>query len=136
MRTPLFVAAWVAAVAAVAASQDKRQDDPRVLVVTGCVERSWLKVVTTDPNDTHVDKFHLRGSKDLLKTLTKDLNGHKVEVTGILDDPGRTMGTGQTKQIGKKTKVYVGQREILDHPPIRDPSIDVRSFKDLSDKCR
>jgi hypothetical protein len=133
MRTLVFI---VAAVASVSAAQEKRQGDPRVLVVTGCVDRSWLKVLSVDPFATHVDRFRLRGSKDLLKTLTKDLNGHKVEVTGVLDDPGKTMGTGKTKEIGKKTKIYVGQRDRQEIPAVQDPILEVRSYRNVSPTCR
>jgi hypothetical protein len=60
MQTLVFL---VAAVMGVSAAQEKRQEDPRVLVVTGCVDRSWLKVISVDPFATHVDRLRLRGSK-------------------------------------------------------------------------
>ncbi|SRR5258707_9435020 len=132
MRTLLFIAAAVA----LASAQEKRKEDPRVLIVTGCVDGAWLKAVSTDPLGTHVDKFQLRGHKDLMQTLTRDLNGHRVEVTGLLKDPGKTMGTGKTKEIGKKTKIYVGQRSLRDMPAIQYPILEVQSYLNITDTCR
>ena len=131
MRVLIFI---VTAAVAVAAAQEKHED-PRVLIVTGCVDSTWLKVVTSDPIKTYTDKFRLRGSKDVLKVLTKDLNRHKVEVTGVLKDPGKTMGTGKTVDVGKKTKIYVGQRERVDVPAIEDPILTVQSYRDIDKTC-
>jgi len=121
---------------AVTGQTGKKSDDRRVMVVTGCIERSWIKVHQTDPIGSHTDRFRLRGNKDLLKVLTRDYNGHLVEVTGLLTDPGKTQGTGKTVQLGKKTKVYSGAREVQDVPPLQDPSLEVQSYRDLKNSCR
>src|SRR6185295_6063545 len=135
MRT-LSVAAAVVMIVAAVSAQEKRANDARVMTVTGCVEKSCLKVLSVDPVETHLDKFRLKGNKDLMKTLTKDLNGHEVEVTGVLEDPQKVMGTGQSKEIGKKTRIYVGQRERSEIPPTVDPAIVVDTFKDIKPRCR
>jgi hypothetical protein len=135
MRALITVLLVIAASATLAA-QEKRTPDPRIFVVTGCVEHTILKVTETTTFNQTVDRYQMRGTKDLMKVLTKDLNGHTVEVTGILKDPGHTTGTGQTKDIGKKTKIYVGQRERSDLPTAIDPSLEVQSFRDVNSNCR
>jgi hypothetical protein len=120
-----------------AAFQDqKKSRDARVMVVTGCVDGSWLKVRQTDPIGTHTDRFRLRGNKDLMKALTKDNDGHFVEVTGVLSDPDNTQGRGKTVQIGKKTTITTGARDVPGPTDMkRDPTLDVTSFKPLKDDC-
>jgi hypothetical protein len=118
-----------------AGAQDRKHGDRRTIVVTGCVERSWLKVRKSDSDGTHVDRFKLRGSKDLIKALTGDHDRHLVEVTGLLTDPGNTQGVGKSVQLGKKNRVYTGAREVPDRPPVVDPLLDVQAFRVISDSC-
>lgn len=84
---------------AFASPQDEKKgrDNARVMVVQGCVNRSRLDVMRVDAQvSTTFDHFHLRGNKDLMKQLTKNLDGHRVEVTGVVDDPHNTQGRGKT----------------------------------------
>lgn len=138
MLTRLGALAIAFALAATVAAQDKgKSDSRREVVVTGCVERTWLKVRQSDMLDVnYADKYHLRGSKDLVKKISHDLDGHRVEVTGLLDDPAKVQGDGKSVTLGKKSRLYVNSKEKSPVPPVVDPSIDVRSFRDLEERCR
>ena len=133
----VFIAVLAAAVVAGAGQDEKKTRDTRVMVVTGCINRTMLEVRQTDTYGSHTDRFRLRGSKDLMKTLTKDNDGHLVEVTGVVKDPDNTQGRGKTIQVGKKTTITTGARDVPSPLDIkRDPILDVESFKSLKDDCK
>lgn len=134
MRTGLLSVALIAAVPALLFAQEPK-DQRRIVTVEGCVQRSWLKVLQEGAPGRHVDQYHLHGSKDLMKTLTKDLNGHDVEVTGALSDPENTQGTGKEISIGKNTRIYTNARDVPPVPPLIDPTIEVSSFRDVKTTC-
>ena len=137
MRPGLIASlALVASFPGLLLAQEPR-DQRRIVTIEGCVQKQWLKVVQQDavPFSTYVDKYHLHGPKDLMKTLTKDLDGHEVEVTGALSDPSKTQGTGKEVMIGKKTRIYTNERERSNVPPIIDPTIEVSSFRDVNKTC-
>ncbi|HEX6464394.1 MAG TPA: hypothetical protein VFZ98_08075 [Vicinamibacterales bacterium] len=132
------VAASLVAAIALASPQDekKKKDSERVMIVKGCVSGSRLDVTQIDTAGFTVDHFKLRGNKDLMKVLTKDLNGHLVELTGVVDDPHNKQGRGKTIQIGKKTTITTGGRDVPDIPdPATDPTLTVDSLKDLEPHC-
>jgi hypothetical protein len=141
----LFAAVLVVACSvafAVASPQDekKKKDSERLMVVEGCVNGSTLVAHHFDLGRGNVsapyDHFKLRGNKDLMKVLTKDLRGHLVEVTGIMDDPAQKQGVGKTIGVGSKTTVYVKDRDVSNSPdPATDPVITVDSFKDIDSHC-
>jgi hypothetical protein len=139
MRT--LVAAVVAAcsVATLLASpqdEKKNRDSARVVVVQGCVNGSRLDVSRVDKTGFTDDHFHLKGHSDLMKVLTKDLKGHRVEVTGVLDDPHNTQGRGKTIQIGTKTTITTQGRDVPSVPdPMTDATLSVESFKDIDSRC-
>src|SRR6516165_8750767 len=113
MRVVAIVLFAAFAVVRVASPQDekKKNDNERVVVVEGCVNGSTLDVHHVDGGRGNVsapyDHFRLRGNKDLMKVLTKDLRGHMVEVTGIMDDPAQKQGVGKTIHVDNKTTVWV-----------------------------
>jgi hypothetical protein len=136
----LFAAFAVAAVLASPQDEKKKQDNSRVMVVQGCVNGSRLDVHHEDLGRggavASYDHFKLRGNKDLMKMLTKDLNGHLVEVSGVVDDPAGKQGGGKTIPVGKKTTVIVNSREVSNFPdPATDPTMSVESFKDIEPHC-
>lgn len=138
MRMFAVVVVAASAVAIVAAQDEKKpKGNDRVMVVEGCVNRSRLDVIRTVGGvSTTIDHFKLRGNKDMMKQLTKDLNGHRVEVTGVLDDPHNTQGRGKTIQIGKKTTITTRARDVPDLPdPATDPTLSVESFTDIEPHC-
>lgn len=136
-----FVAVLLATVV-LAAGQDiqKKKDDSRLMVVQGCVNGSILDVHHADLGRGDVsapyDHFKLRGNKDLMKALTKDLRGHLVEVAGVVNDPAAKQGGGKTIPIGTKTTITVNQREVSKLPdPATDPVMNVESYRDLEPNC-
>jgi|SRR6516164_8543618 hypothetical protein len=125
-----------------ASSQDieKKSDNSRRMVVQGCVNGSVLDVHHDDLGRGGVsspyDHFKLRGNKDLMKVLTKDLRGHLVEVSGLMDDPAGKQGGGKTIQVGKKSTVSINDREVSTLPdPASDPILTVDAYKDLQPHC-
>jgi hypothetical protein len=134
--------AVLAAVVVVASAQDEKkpQDNSRMMVVQGCVNGSTLNVHHGDMGRGSVsapyDRFMLRGNKDLMKKLTKDMKGHLVEVTGIMVDPAQKQGGGKTVPVGSKSTITVNQRDVSRLPdPASDPVITVDSFRDLDTHC-
>lgn len=137
MRRALFVgAAILATVASVRAGQDeKKTDDGKaVIVVTGCIDGSWLHVQKAV--GSYATRYKLRGSKHVLKELVANHNKHLVEVTGKVTDTGNTTHRGKTIQIGKKTRIHTGAKEVPQVPNGDDPSLEVASYRDLKDGCR
>jgi len=123
---------------AVASSQDEKKshDDARVMVVKGCVNGSRLDVSRVDKTGFTDDHFRLRGNKDQMKVLTKDLKGHYVEVTGTVDDPYNKQGRGKTIQVGKRDTITTGGRDLPGMPdPATDTTLNVASFKDIEPHC-
>ena len=139
MRIAFFIcAAFLAAGTIPAARQDpkKKADDKPVIVVTGCVEGSWLRVQQTDAVGSYRERYKLRGSKQMLKELASRYNRHRVEVTGAVTDTPDTVHRGKTIDVGKKTRIYTGAKEVPDVPVTSDPTLDVVSFRDLNGACR
>ena len=140
MRTLIAIAVAACSGAILAASsqdEKKNRDNARVMVVKGCVNGSRLDVSTVDKSGFTDDHLKLRGTKDLMKILTKDLKGHTVEVTGVLDDPNNKEGRGKTFHVGKNTTITTSGRDIPSAPdPATDPILNVESFKDIDSRCR
>lgn len=132
----VLVACAVAVAFASPQDEKKKKDNERVIVVQGCVSGQTLDVHHVDQGHSPYDHFRLHGNKDLMKVLTKDLGGHLVEVTGVVDDPAGKQGRGKTIQIGKKTTITTGARDVPELPdPATDPILNVDSFKDLEPHC-
>lgn len=141
MRTIVLLFVIVASIAlAATASQDEkmRQRDARVMVLTGCVNHAWLTVRQIDTSGTVVDRYRLRGNKDLMKSLTKDNNGRLVEVTGVLlADADDTQGRGKTIQVGKKTTITTSGRDLpAPRDGKRDPTLEVSAFRVIQTNCQ
>jgi hypothetical protein len=137
MRRALLVgAAILAAVVSVSASQDeKKTDDGKaVIVVTGCIDGSWLHVQKAV--GSYATRYKLRGSKHVLKELAAHHNKHLVEVTGRVTDSASTTHRGKTIQVGKKTRIHTGAKEVPQLPNGDDPSLEVASYRDLKGTCR
>jgi hypothetical protein len=138
-RVLLIGAAILAIVASVHAAQDaKKTDDGKaVITVTGCIDGSWLHVQKTDYIRSYATRYKLRGSKHVLKELVANHNQHLVEVTGKVTDTATTTHRGKTIQVGKKTRIHTGAKEVPERPSgADDPSLEVASYRDLSDRCR
>ena len=140
MRSGLLVTAVVlASVSVLASSQEPKKSDKdnKSITVTGCVEGSILRVTEHDSVGTFRDQFRLAGSKSLMKEISKELQGHKVEVTGHVIDVRGTEHSGHTTSVGKKTSIYVGASEVANQPVGDDAStLQVKSYRDLFESCR
>lgn len=124
--------------AAAASAQEKRKAEPRIIAATGCLSGASLRATKVDTSGIYVDRFRLKGSKEQWKTFSKEHQGHEIEVTGALRDPDNVMGGGNTKEIGKKTKIYVSDRMRPNVPTVgvTDPLIEITSFRYIKDACR
>jgi hypothetical protein len=140
MRIGLFVCAALAACAFSSGAQDqpkKKSDGEKpVILVTGCVEGSWLRVKSADTIGSYTERYRLRGSKQLLKELAQQYNGHLLEVTGAVTDTGNTTHRGKTIQVGKSTRIYTGAKDVPTAPTgTGDPILEVGSFRELKASC-
>jgi hypothetical protein len=105
---PLLLLSLVAALAVPQATQDSKQERPRVpedsieLMVIGCLKGRVLKTVSNRQRDVEVGpfvgerSFRLAGKREVMDDVKKH-NGHLVEVVGIvkrsaLDDKGVKVG--------------------------------------------
>lgn len=137
MRTGLLLCAVLSA-AVVAHAQEpakKKQDDRPVLVITGCVDGSWLEVRRTDAVGWYATRYKLRGSRQLMSEIRKKFERHLLEITGAVLDTGATTHRGKTIEIGK-TRVHTGAKEVPRQPTgAGEPELEVISFRDLKEKC-
>ena len=140
MRFQLLVAAVVlASVAVLAASQEPKQSDKdnKTITVTGCLEGNDLVRADHDTAGTFYDRFRLAASKQLMKEIASNEQGHKIEVTGHIIDARGTTHTGKTMKIGEKTTIYTGASEVpADPDPNTTSTLQVQSFRDLSETCK
>ena len=110
-----------------------------LITVSGCLRGTHLKL----PSETsaveasmRASEYLLEGSKETLRTMRKDHDGHYLEVTGTLKVPKD--GKIYQKQLGPKTRITVGTREsegtagTLEATPV---SLIVSSYRDLADQC-
>ena len=82
------------------------------------------------------ERYKLRGSKQVLKEMASQYKGHLVEVTGAVTDTGDSVHRGQTIQVGKKTRITTGAKEVPQVPSGSDASLEVSSYRDLKPSCR
>jgi len=137
-----FIVFVVMAIAAQAIPQTAPPRSTDTLVtVSGCVRGNHLKL----PIDTiaaveaplRASEYVLEGSKELLRTIRKDHDGHHEEVTGTLKlPPGKTSDVHvRQKELGPKTRITVGVRESAGEEipvPVR---LVVSSFRHIADHC-
>jgi hypothetical protein len=117
-----------------------RSSDP-VVTVSGCVRGNHLKL----PIDTtaaveyplRASEYVLEGSKELLRLMRKDHDGHHEEVTGTLKvPPGKASDVHiQQKDLGPKTRVTVGVREAAGESAPAPVRLVVSSFRHVADHC-
>ena len=139
MRIGLLLCVAICATAVAHPSQEltKKKDDKPVIVVTGCVDGSWLDVRRSDPVGSYVTRYKLRGSRQLMSELRKKFEGHLLEVTGAVTDTGSTVHRGKTIDVGKKTRIHTGAKEVPARPSgTGDPELEISSVRDLNEKCR
>jgi hypothetical protein len=139
MRTWFYLCAvLLAAAPGLHASQDRKKTDDRpILTITGCVDGSWLHVRKMDATGSYAERYKLRGSKQLLKEMSSAFKGHLLEVTGaVTDTTGKAVHRGKTIQVGKKTRIHTGAKEVPQVPQGDDASLEVVSYRDLAPSCK
>lgn len=140
MRIRLFVtAALLAAAATVVAGQEekkKKPDDNRMITVTGCVDKGYLHIRAADAVGSYVERYKLRGSKQLLKEIATKFDKHLLEVTGVVADvTGNTEHRGKTVQAGKKTTIQIGAKDVPQIPTGSDATLEVDSYREMKNTC-
>jgi hypothetical protein len=130
--------AMLAAAPGLHESQERKKSDPDkvIITVTGCLDGSWLDVRKADGAGSYTTRYKLRGSKQLLKELASNYKRHLLEVTGVVTDSRSTTHRGKTVQVGKKTRIHTGVKDVPQVPSGDDPSLAVESFRELNNSCR
>jgi hypothetical protein len=138
MRIALVACAAALTAVTLHASQDeKKKTNKTVIVVTGCVDGTWLRVQKSDTFGGYVERYKMRGPKQLLKEMEKKYHRHLIEVTGTVTDSGDATHMGSTIAVGKKTTITTGAKDLPISPSgAGDPTLEVDSFKDLKDRCK
>jgi hypothetical protein len=125
---------------AIAAQNDARARDDLV-TVSGCVRGTHLKLSsgTTAAVDLplRASEYVLEGSKELLRTIRKDHDGHYEEVTGTLKLPPTKPSDVaiRQKELGPKTRVTLGVREATGDEIPAPVRLIVSSYRHLADRC-
>ena len=61
---------------------------------------------------------------------------HLLEVTVAVTATGNTAHLGKTVEVGKKTRVHVGAKDVPQQPTgSGDPELEVTAFRDLKETC-
>jgi hypothetical protein len=137
MRIAVIACAAVLIAAALHASQEKKKSNKPVIVVTGCLDGTWLRVQKADPFGSYVERYKLRGAKQVLKEMGAKYHRHLIEVTGTVTDTGDSTHMGSTIAVGKKTTITTGAKDVPTSPSgVGDPMLEVESFRDLKDRCK
>lgn len=138
MRSGLMVAAVLLGSVSVLASQEPKESekDNKTITAVGCIDGTYLRVTEHDGAGTYRDRFLLAGSKQLMKEISKQQQGHTIEVTGHVIDARGTEHVGQTTQVGKKTTIYVGGSNKPTQPTgDMTSTLQVKSYRELSESC-
>ena len=119
---------------------DSPHSNNDLVTVSGCVRGNLLKLPsgTTATVDylLRASEFVLEGSKEMIRAIRKDHDGHYLEVTGTLKLPPHPSGDVQIRQqqLGTKTRVTVGTREADQEIPTPVRLL-VSSYRDLANQC-
>jgi hypothetical protein len=135
---PLVAAVALASVSVLAASQEPRKsdNDNKTITVTGCLDGSYLRVHESDSVGSYKESYRLHASKQLMKEMLSEHNKHLLVVTGRVTDVAGTEHVGHTTNIGKKTSVYVGAKDVPRTPNgLNTPTIDVASYTETEQSC-
>jgi hypothetical protein len=107
-----------------------------LITVTGCIDRSYLDVREQDTAGFSVERYRLKGPKDLLKEISAKYNRHLVEITGAVTDTASTTHMGKTVQVGKKTRITTAAKDVPQTPSAETPTLEVATYRELQDSCK
>ena len=78
MRIALVACAAALATVTLHASQDqKKKSNKPTIVVTGCLDGTWLRVQKSDAFGGYVERYKLRGAKQVLKEMGTKYHRHR-----------------------------------------------------------
>jgi hypothetical protein len=121
-------------------AESKSTSNKNLVTVEGCVSGSML--TNTEPKSGTLEvpgTVRTTGSRAMRGQL-KELNGHTVELTGILKGMENVAQGALVKDTGK-TKIYIGGAEKRTggddqlQQRIQLPTLDVSSVKDIAPQC-
>ena len=85
---------------------------------------------------SYAERYRLRGSKQLVKEISSKFDKYLLEVTGVVQDiTGNTEHRGKVVQVGKKTTIHTGAKDIPQIPTGSDATLEVQSYRELKDTC-
>ena len=136
---PFAVALALSTIPVLAASQEPKKSDKdnKTIVVTGCVDGGYLHVHEVDTVGSYTEQYRLAGSKALLEEIGSRHSWHLLEITGRVVDARGTDHRGESVQVGKKTRIYTGTKDIPQVPTADTTStLQVTSYQELSESCK
>jgi hypothetical protein len=138
----VIVAALIAtAVAQPPPSASKPAGNKNAVTLRGCLSGSMLThVEPTGPLLEAPSSLRTTGSRAMRGQL-KEVNGHTVELTGVLKGVTNVATGGLVKDTGK-TKIYVGGSEkrtgsdaMMAQGRVELPTLDVSALADIAPQC-
>jgi hypothetical protein len=63
-------------------------------------------------------------------------NNKVLEITGRVTDAPGTTHMGNTVQVGKKTKIYTGAKDVPQVPSGEASTLDVSSYRETEQSCK
>ena len=137
--SPVCVVVLVSLAVATATAQGPKKTgkEKATITVTGCVEGGWLRVREVDSAGSYTERYRLHGPKQLLKEMSSKHNHHVLQITGTVTDVGGNTHAGQTVQVGKKTRVYVGEKDVPQVPSGQEDAIlDALDYVEQDHSCK
>jgi hypothetical protein len=122
----------------------RSQPEPNAVIVQGCLSGSMLTQVK--PREYMLvipETLRIKPGNHLTKSVLKELNGHLVELNGMLRGH-QNLAAGKLVKDTGKTKIYVGgtERKTGDDQmtdavrQLEPPVLDVSSARDVSPACQ
>ena len=133
MVLDILVAAFIQAAAAPQLKQPQSTSKNPIALV-GCIDLPKFKLTSSDLGVPPTLRLH---GKKAVTAMLKEHNGHGDELTGLLKEDGRAMGGTKEKNVGDKTRIYVGARsETTTSEVVVEPTFEVQSLKHLGNPCK
>lgn len=112
-----------------------------VVTVSACISGNHLKLqqgtTATVESKLNASEFILEGSKEILRTIRKNHDGHWEEVTGLVKLPptGASDVHVRQKDLGPKTRITLGSRQSRGEELSAPVRLVVSSYRHLADRC-
>ena len=115
MRTRMWVcAALMAAVLATAHAQEPKKTgtENATMTLTGCLDGNWLHVEAMDRVGSYRERYKLKAPKALLKEMTTEHKGNKLEVTGVVIDRADKLPLSVQTYVGPPDSIGRGVTDL------------------------